>query len=440
MALHNQPILVVGSDARTHALVRKLREEGDREVFCVPSNAGIIADSHVGAVEVKSQTDTRTDLISFANAVNALTIVNPELPLVSGIFDDFAAAGVPHVGPSRDGARIEGDKQWCCNLLAEAGVPTARFWEFNDANAAIRFIGQARYPLVVKAKGLCAGKGVRICMTVGQAMRAVEDFMILKIFNEAGAEIVIQAFLTGRELSMFAFVDKHGYALYTGFSQDHKTIGKGNIGPMTGGMGAYAPVPFATEELRQLCIKKIFEPTLQALAARGIQYQGVLYAGLMITDEGPHVLEFNCRLGDPEAEVVLARLKKPLLGEIIERIVYGGLDRLGELEWHEGSACFLFKTVEGYPDAPKTGDVISGLNHRGQLSSPPEHDGEIYVLHAGTTYEDGVWKTSGGRALGVLCRAATHELAVEGAYKGAACINWRGAYQRPDIGAYAYNE
>lgn len=439
MALHNQPILVVGSDARTHALVRKLREEGDREVFCVPSNAGIIADSHVGAVEVKSQTDTRTDLISFANAVNALTIVNPELPLVSGIFDDFAAAGVPHVGPSRDGARIEGDKQWCCNLLAEAGVPIPRFREFNDANAAVRFLGKASYPLVVKAKGLCAGKGVRICATVEEAVRAVEDFMIKKIFNDAGAEIVIQEFLVGRELSMFAFVDKDGYALYTLFSQDHKTLGKGNTGPMTGGMGAYAPVPFATEELRQICIKRIFEPTLRALASRGIHYQGILYAGLMITDAGPYVLEFNCRFGDPETEVVLAMLKKPMLGDILERIVYGGLDRLGELEWHEGAACFVVKAAVGYPDQPKVGDVISGLDHRGQLVAPPDHDGEIYVLHAGTIHEDGVWKTSGGRVLGVCCRAASHELAVEGAYKGAARINWRGAYQRPDIGAYAYN-
>ncbi len=428
-----QPILVVGGDMRTHAIVLKLLMEG-RKVICTPGNGGIFADPRVVRGKVKA--DDHAGLVELARATGALTIVGPEGPLVAGIGDKFAAAGLSFVGPFKDGASIEGSKAGCCELLMEAGVPIPRFKIFTDASDAIRYLGKAEFPLVIKADGLCSGKGVRIVKNFVEAAKAIEDFMVVKVFGEAGATIVIQEFLVGPELSMFAFVDSSGFALYTILSQDHKTVGNANTGPMTGGMGAIAPVPFAREELRQQIIKTIFEPTLATGARQGALFQGVLYAGLKVTSSGPCVLEFNCRPGDPETEVVLPLLKTPL-GDILEAIPTGDLNRIGPLQWHDGSACIVVMAAENYPDKPVTGDVINGLNECGQLAVVPDHPGQIDDLHGGTECEDGVWKTAGGRVIGARCRAATHPLAVEGAYKGVHQVSWRGEKHREDIGAYA---
>ena len=422
-------ILEVGSDARTHMLTRKLRSEG-HSVICAPGNDGIFYEPGVVTADVKPEDHAR--LISLADMTKAVTIVLPEGPLVAGIGDEFRAVNRLFFGPSRAGAMLEGSKAYCCETLAKAGVPMGKFWIFDDPEDAIHFLEKITFPIVIKADGLCAGKGVRILWSLEEGIQAVTAFMVDKIFKESGARIIFQEFLNGYELSMFAIRDKNGFVLYTIFSQDHKPVNDGNKGPMTGGMGAFAPVSLASTELWQLVIDRIFTPTFEAVE----DYEGILYAGLMVTDSGPKVLEYNCRFGDPETEVVLPLLKTNL-GETIQAAAEGELERIGKLKWHDGACYYVGMTVEGYPDAPVTGDVISGLDDHGQLACPPDHDGEIWVLHAGTERVGGVWKTKGGRALGVGCKAQNHKFAFGGAYKGVERISWRGEHHRNDIGIHA---
>ena len=418
-------VLVIGGGGREHALVWKLRQSPrvDR-LYCAPGNAGIAEDAEC----VPIAADDLKGLVRFAQERRIdLTIVGPELPLTLGLVDRFTAAGLRAFGPTAAAARLEGSKAFAKELLRHERVPTAFFGVFGDPDDAARYVKEVGAPVVVKADGLAAGKGVFICPTVAQALEAVDELMRARLFGDAGSRVVVEEFLAGEEVSFMALTDGTT-VLPLATSQDHKRALDGDRGPNTGGMGAYSPAPIVTPALRDRIMGEILEPVVRGLARQGVRYTGVLYAGLMVEDGHAKVLEFNVRFGDPEAQVLLLRLRSDLL-ELIERACDGRLAG-ATVDWDARAAVCVVLAAEGYPGAVERGRRIEGLDalrawERG------------VVFHAGTKRTDGAPVTDGGRVLGVTAHGDTIEQAVAEAYAAVARIGWPGMHYRRDIGQRA---
>ncbi len=418
-------VLVVGSGGREHAIVWKLSQsERVGKIYCAPGNPGI--GQHAECVPLA--TDDIEGLKSYALQEGIdLTIVGPELPLTLGLVDTFKGAGLRAFGPSRMAAEIEGSKSFSKVLMEKYGIPTARYRTFTDPEAAKAYAETEKLPLVVKANGLAAGKGVIICNTLEDVKGAIDMIMKERAFGEAGRKILIEEFLTGQEASFIAITDGSA-VLPLSPSQDHKQVYDGDEGPNTGGMGAYSPVPLITSELQGAIMSDIMLLTVKALKREGRPYKGVLYAGLMITEDGPKVLEFNCRFGDPEAQPILMRMKSDLL-DIMLASIDGTLSDTS-VEWDPGSAVCVVMTSEGYPGSYRKGQVISGLDAVSRL------DG-VFVFHAGTALKGGAFVTAGGRVLCVSGLGADIREAIERTYKAVEMITWDGVHYRHDIGAKA---
>ena len=416
-------VLVVGSGGREHALVWKLSQStAVDKIFCAPGNVGLAREPKCTTVPL-SVTDF-DGLIDFARSNRIqLVVVGPEIPLVEGIADVFTAAGIHVFGPTQAGAQLEGSKTWSKQLMADAGVPTARSRTFTDAPSAIAYLETQTAPIVVKADGLAAGKGVTVARSIPEATTAVRDLFSGSL-GEAGNTVVVEEFLVGQEASVLAFTDGETIVPMVA-AQDHKQVGEGDTGPNTGGMGAYAPTPVVTEAVMEQVQRQVLQPTLAALRDRGITYKGVLYAGLMIAPDGqPSVVEFNCRFGDPETQVVLPLLKTDL-AEVMLACAEGRLHEI-KLEWQQGYAACVVLASGGYPGAYDKGKVISGLDAAAA---------DAQVFHAGTTAADtGEIITNGGRVLGVTGCGDTLQAALDKAYRAIDQIHFDGAYFRSDIG------
>jgi len=415
-------VLVVGGGGREHALAEKLRADApDADLFVAPGNPGttdVAENVNIGATDVPALADFAT-----AREVD-LTVVGPEAPLAAGIADAFRDRGLPVFGPGEAGARIEASKAFADRLMREHGIPTARFRVFTDRSEASAHVAAEGAPIVVKASGLAAGKGSYVCETVQEAERALDEIMVEERFGAAGREVVIEEFMRGRELSVFFLADgERAVPLLP--SRDHKRLEEGGRGPNTGGMGAYAPVgdadPGLVEEVRQ----RIALPTLRALAERGEPYRGFLYAGLMLTDQGPKVVEFNCRLGDPEAQVVLPLTRSSLLEPMVAVARGEGLEGWTP-EFRPGAALITVLASGGYPGDYETGSPIE---------IPPDLAGpELRLYHAGTAREDSRLVTAGGRVLGVVGLGDDLRAAAERSRAGAERVRFEGRQWRRDIG------
>ena len=416
-------ILVVGGGGREHAIIRKLRESPRcGRLFCTPGNGGISCDAtcyDVAATDVSG-------VVALAKACGAdMVFVAPDDPLVAGMVDALEAAGIPAFGPRANAAILEGSKVFSKNLMKQYAIPTARYEVFEDPAEALRYIRQEnRYPAVVKADGLALGKGVLLCADYEEARRAIHDIMEDRVFGASGSRVVVEEFLTGPEVSVRAFTDGRTVRPMVS-SKDHKRAFDGDMGPNTGGMGTISPNPFYTEEQADWCMEHIFKPTIAAMNAEGRPFKGCLYFGLMLTPDGPKVIEYNCRFGDPETQVVLPRLKTDFI-DILEAVIE---ERLAELpiEWSEDACACVVMASGGYPAAYKKGLVIQGLDEHGQVPG-------AVVYHAGTKAEDGRFKTNGGRVLGVTATAPSLEEALDKAYEAVARIDFDGAHYRRDIG------
>lgn len=414
-------VLVVGGGGREHALVWKLSQSPRVErVYCAPGNAGIGELAEL----VPIAPEEIDKLAGFAAKEKIdLTVVGPELPLTLGIADLFRERGLRLFGPDREAARLEGSKAFAKEILRENGIPTASFATFSDAAPAKKFLREAKPPYVVKADGLAAGKGVIVCSSREEAERAVEDCLVRRSFGEAGQRIVIEEFLSGEEASFMVLTDgKHLLSLAS--SQDHKRVYDGDQGPNTGGMGAYSPAPVVTSEVHRRIVGEVLEPLLRGLARRGVGYRGALYVGLMIAEEGPKVLEFNARFGDPECQAVLLRLKSDLV-PLLEATIDGTLAGV-EAEWRpEASVCVVL-SARGYPGSYEKGKEIRGLERLRAWERG-------VVFHAATAKKEGCYVTSGGRVLGVTALGETFHQAVREAYRAVEAISWEGMHYRRDI-------
>ena len=414
-------ILVVGSGGREHAMCWALsNSKRQPKLFCAPGNAGIAQLAQ--CVEIKAE--DIAGLVKWAKEHKpSLIVVGPEIPLCMGLADELIKEGFQVFGPTKDGARMEGSKDFTKQLLVENSIPTAKAATFTDLQGALAYVRKEGAPIVIKADGLAAGKGVTVCETVAQAEAALEEAMGKKVFGEAGSKVVIEECLIGEEASILAFVD--GESLVPMVSaQDHKRVFDGDKGPNTGGMGAYSPAPVVTEKLNAEILEKILKPTVTALKKKGIVYKGVLYAGLMITKDGPKVIEYNCRFGDPETQVVLPRLKTDFVN-ICMAVAQGKLSHL-KIEWDQRPAACVVMASEGYPGNYPKGKPIQGLEKAAQIP-------DAYVYHAGTALKDGQIVTSGGRVLCVTGVGKDIRSAVDTAYKGVAAIHFDGAHYRKDI-------
>ncbi len=420
-------VLIVGGGGREHALAWKAAQSPQvTKVFCAPGNAGIAADAE--CVPIKA--DDIDGLKEFAqkNAID-LTIVGPELPLTLGITDVFEDAGLKVFGPSKEAAQLEGSKIFAKNIMQEAGIPTAAFKAFTNAGEAKAYIQSLGKPVVVKADGLAAGKGVFPCRTVDDALDAVERIMVKNEFGEAGSSIVVEDFLEGEEASFICFTDGTTVVPLPS-SQDHKPIFDDDKGPNTGGMGAYSPAPVITPELHDTVMKTVMQPLIDTLARKNIKYKGIVYAGLMIKDGVPNILEFNVRFGDPETQPILYRLQS----DMIELIAAAVDERLSDSTVScdpQPTVCVVM-AAGGYPGSYEKGLEISGLEDANTVP-------DAFVFHAGTANDNGKIVTSGGRVLGVTARGATIAQAIDNSYKAVSKINWPGAQFRKDIGKKALN-
>jgi phosphoribosylamine---glycine ligase len=418
-------LLLIGSGGREHALAWKLAQSPRvSEVLVAPGNAGTAGEAKCRNVDVAaSDIDA---LLALAEAENvALTIVGPEVPLVAGIVDRFQAAGLRIFGPTAAAAQLEGSKAFAKDFLARHRIPTAHYAVFTDLDAALAHLHAVGAPIVVKADGLAAGKGVVVAGTVEEAETALRDMLAGNAFGAAGARVVIEEFLDGEEASFISIVDGH-HALPMATSQDHKRVGDGDSGPNTGGMGAYSPAPVVSAEVHERIMREVVEPTVRGMRDDGLPFTGFLYAGLMIDAAGaPKVIEFNVRFGDPETQPVLLRLQSELLG-LIEAALDGRLDRV-EAEWDPRPALGVVMAAQGYPQLPRSGDPITGLD-----AEPAEGS---KVFHAGTRREpDGRIVTAGGRVLTVCALGADITEAQQRAYAALAPIRWDGEFHRSDIG------
>ncbi|MEN6567043.1 MAG: phosphoribosylamine--glycine ligase [Veillonellales bacterium] len=413
-------ILVIGGGGREHTLVWKLADSPRVEkIYCVPGNPGIgqIAEC------VNLDIGDNDALVRFAqNERIDLTVVGPELPLANGIVDVFAAHNLRIFGPDRQAARIEGSKSFAKELMEKYQIPTAGFRVFTVAEEAKKYVRQHGAPVVVKADGLAAGKGVVVAMTLAEALAAVDMIMCDHAFGAAGSQVVIEDFLTGEEASLLAFTD--GTTIVPMIAaQDHKRIFNGDQGPNTGGMGAYAPAPVVTAEIREQVVRDILQPAIDAMRQEGCPYCGCLYAGLIITAEGPKVIEFNARFGDPETQVVLPLLATDLT-VIMEACIDGQLANV-DIEWRQETAVCVVLASKGYPASSHKGDVIDGIDSAEKQ--------QAYVFHAGTAVRHDQVITNGGRVLGVTATAADIRGAVEKAYAAVKEIKFEGMQYRTDI-------
>ena len=421
--MEKRDILVVGGGGREHAIIRKLKESPRcGRLFCTPGNGGISRDAACFDV---APTDV-DGVVALARECGAdLVLVAPDDPLVAGMVDALEEAGIPAFGPRANAAILEGSKVFSKNLMKTYGIPTARYEVFEGPAEALRYIReQDRYPAVVKADGLALGKGVLLCADYEEAKRAVHDIMEDRVFGASGSRVVVEEFLTGPEVSVLAFTDGKTVRPMVS-SKDHKRAFDGDMGPNTGGMGTISPNPFYTEEQAAWCMEHIFLPTVAAMNAEGRPFKGCLYFGLMLTPDGPKVIEYNCRFGDPETQVVLPRLKTDLI-DILEAVRE---ERLAELpiEWSEDACACVVMASGGYPAAYKKGLPIRGLDKQGQVPG-------AVVYHAGTKYENGCFYTNGGRVLGVTAAAPTLDEALKKAYEAVGHIDFEGAHYRRDIG------
>ncbi|MDD5267501.1 MAG: phosphoribosylamine--glycine ligase [Methylococcales bacterium] len=421
-------ILIVGNGGREHALAWKAQQSPKVEkVFVAPGNPGTALEPSVENVAIA--VDDIPGLMAFVQKEHiGLTIIGPEIPLVMGIVDSFQKAGLKCFGPSAKAAQLEGSKSFCKDFMIRHHIPTAAYQSFTDKNQAITYIQQQGTPIVVKADGLAAGKGVIVAQTGQEAINAVEDMLSGNVFGEAGNRVVIEEFLQGEEASFIVIADgKHALPMAT--SQDHKARDNGDKGPNTGGMGAYSPAPAVTPEIHDRVMRDVIEPTLKGMADDGLPYTGFLYAGLMIAPDGAiKVLEFNCRFGDPETQPIMMRMKSDLV-ELCEAALAGELDKTTS-EWDERAALGVVLAAGGYPDAYQKGAVISGL--------PAQEQEDSKVFHAGTEQAGNDIVTSGGR---VLCACALgHDIqeAQTKAYALAGSIHWDQVYYRTDIGFKAF--
>jgi len=417
-------ILIVGSGGREHALAWKAKQSAKVEkVFVAPGNAGTALES--GVENVAIAVDDISGLLAFAQeqAID-LTIIGPEIPLVLGVVDRFQEAGLKCFGPSAKAAQLEGSKSFCKDFMIRHRIPTAAYESFTDKDLAIAYIKQQGAPIVVKADGLAAGKGVIVAQTEAEAIAAVEDMLSGNVFGEAGNRVVIEEFLQGEEASFIVIADGKN-ALPMATSQDHKARDNGDLGPNTGGMGAYSPAPVVTQEIHQLVMRTVIEPTLKGMAADGLPYTGFLYAGLMISPDGTiKVLEYNCRFGDPETQPIMMRLKSDLV-ELCEAALAGNLD-ITDSDWDERAALGVVLAAGGYPDSYQKGAVISGL--------PNSESNECKVFHAGTQQQGNDIVTAGGRVLCACALGDDIQQAQTKAYELVEQIQWDGIYYRTDIG------
>ena len=416
-------VLVIGQGGREHALAWKLRQSPSvDQVFCAPGNAG----THIDATNVPIASDNIKELVQFAqrNAVG-LTVVGPEAPLVDGISDAFRDAGLRVFGPSRLASELEGSKVFSKNLMRQAGVPTAEFRAFTNFEHALQYVEtRSEQPLVVKADGLAAGKGVTVCESKEEANEAIRRIMQIKEFGQAGARIVIEEKLVGQEASILAIVDGKSI-LPLESSQDHKPAYDDDKGPNTGGMGAYSPTPLVSQESMDTIIEKVLIPTIHTLRMNDRPFLGVLYAGLMMTAQGPRVLEYNVRFGDPEAQPVLMRLKTDL-AEVLLAASEGRLADLPDLEWDPRPAVCVVMASEGYPGKYEKGRPIRRIEDADAME-------DVKVFHAGTRIENGSVVTDGGRVLGVTAMGDDIVDAKKRAYEAVKKIRWEGAWCRKDI-------
>ncbi len=416
-------ILVVGSGGREHALAWKLRQSPRvKQVFVAPGNAGTASE----AANVSISASDIPRLVQFARHERIdLIVVGPEAPLAAGIVDAFQAEGLRIFGPTRAAADLEASKVFCKHLLRKANVPTAEFWTFLGAEDALKFVsGREDMPVVVKADGLAAGKGVIVCDNREEAIAAIKRIAVERQFGAAGDRLVIEERLHGEEASVLAITD--GRTIVTlSPAQDHKPAYDGDQGPNTGGMGAYSPAPLVDDATLHWIEEHILVPTVHAMNREGRPFLGVLYAGLMMTHQGPKVLEFNVRFGDPECQPLLMRLRTDL-AEVLEAATYNRLESLEPLEWDPRAAVCVVMASRGYPDEYQTGFPIRGLEQAEQLP-------DVKVFHAGTTLKDGQVVTAGGRVLGVTALGDTIPQAKLHAYTAVRMIRWEGAWCRKDI-------
>ena len=416
-------VLLVGGGGREHAIADALiRSPQVDKLYCAPGNAGIARIAEcvpIGTMDFEALTE-------FAKEKGIdLTVCSMDDPLCAGIVDAFEAKGLRIFGTPANAAIIEGSKAFSKNLMKKYGIPTAAYEIFDDAQKALDYLETAKMPIVLKASGLALGKGVLICNTLEEAKAGVGELMLDKKFGDAGSRIVIEEFMTGREVSVLAFADGSHYKLMSS-SQDHKRAGDGDTGLNTGGMGTFSPSPFYTEEIDAYCREHIYQRTMDAMAKEGRPFRGVLYFGLMLTQDGPKVLEYNTRFGDPETQVVLPRMKSDII-DVMQACIDGTLDQI-DLEFENNAAVCVVVASGGYPGSYEKGKVITGLD---------AFDGKegYYCFHAGTSMnEKGETVTSGGRVLGVTALGATLREARANAYEAVKLIHFDGQYMRSDIG------
>ena len=417
-------LLVVGGGGREHAIIRKLKENPDIEkIYALPGNGGIAADAEcvpIAATDIEG-------IVKFARQSGVdFAVVAPDDPLALGCVDRLHAIGVPCFGPEARAAQIEASKVFAKDLMKKYGIPTAKYETFSDPAEAEAYALSGKFPVVVKADGLALGKGVLICETPEQAKAAIKTIMLDKQFGESGARVVIEEFLTGPEVSVLAFTDGKCVKPMVS-SMDHKRAHDDDTGLNTGGMGTVAPNPYYTPDVADRCMKEIFLPTIAAMNAEGRPFRGCLYFGLMITADGPKVIEYNCRFGDPETQVVLPLLKSDLF-TIMRACEYGTLEST-PVEFDTGSACCVIVASGGYPEHYEKGKPID-LGRAKDAAN-------VRVFHSGTTLRDGQLVTSGGRVLGVTATASDLPAAIRDAYAAAEQVSFEGCFMRHDIGARA---
>ena len=415
-------ILIVRSGGREHAIAwAAARSPKAEKIYCAPGNAGIAEYAEcvdIGAMEFDK-------LAAFAKEKEIdLTIIGMDDPLVGGIVDVFEAEGLRVFGPRKNAAIIEGSKAFSKDLMKKYQIPTAAYETFTDPEKALTYLETAKMPIVLKADGLALGKGVLICKDLEEAKAGVKTLMLDKQFGDAGNEIVIEEFMTGREVSVLAFCDGKTIKCMTS-AQDHKRAKDGDQGLNTGGMGTFSPSPFYTKEVEAFCEEHIYQPTMDAMAAEGRPFTGILFTGLMLTEDGPKVLEYNARFGDPEAQVVLPRMKNDMI-EVMEACVDGKLDEI-ELEFEDNAAVCVVLASDGYPESYEKGFEIRGLE------TFKEKD-DYYVFHAGTKFDGDKIVTNGGRVLGVVAKGDDLKAARANAYAATEWIDFANKYKRNDIG------
>jgi len=413
-------VLVVGGGGREHAICWALRKSPRVDaLYCAPGNAGIAQVAQ--CVGIKAAEVGEMVKFSVERSID-LVVVSPDEPLALGMVDALEAAGVRAFGPRGNAAILESSKVFSKELMSKYSIPTAEYRVFTDSDEAKVYINEVGAPIVVKADGLALGKGAIVSATVKSAMQSVDTIMLDRKFGDSGKRIIVEKYMTGPEVTVLAFTDGKTITPMLS-SQDHKRAYSGDLGPNTGGMGAFCPSPNYTEEIANVCMRTIFRPTIDAMNAEGRPYKGVIYFGLMLTWEGPRVVEYNARFGDPEAQPILSLLKTDLL-DIFEAVVDERLDELS-IEWIDGHACCVVLASGGYPENYKIGYEITGLD---------KVPGNVTVFHAGTARSGKALVTNGGRVLGVTAVGNSLATASALAYKGIRCIDFRGAHYRSDIG------